>query len=121
MSTKPAQKGSFQDSLSTYVAATAAEKNDALETLDERPTPSVQPRLRNVAKLSLSIGRLFMEFGESARVIHKEILKTALALGCDSAEAYCQHSAIIVTLRRDEHVCVQMGKVGEHGVNLRRS
>ena len=79
------------------------------------------PPLADVARLSLSIGRLFMESGESGRVIHEEIFGTACALGCNSAEVYCQHAAIIVTLRRGEEFCVQMGKVGEHGVNLRRS
>jgi uncharacterized membrane protein YjjP (DUF1212 family) len=62
-----------------------------------------------------------MEFGESARMIDEEILAMAHCLGCDSAEVYCQHAAIIVTLRRGEEFCVQMGKVGEHGVNLRGS
>jgi uncharacterized membrane protein YjjP (DUF1212 family) len=79
------------------------------------------PSLSDVARLSLSIGRLFMEFGESARIIHEEIFAVARCLGCDSAEVYCQHAAIIVTLRRGEEFCVQMGKVGEHGVNLRGS
>src|SRR6516164_3347608 len=82
---------------------------------------AARPPLSDVARLSLSIGRLFMEFGESARMIHEEILATAHCLGCDSAEVYCQHAAIIVTLRRGEEFCVQMGKVGEHGVNLRGS
>jgi uncharacterized membrane protein YjjP (DUF1212 family) len=62
-----------------------------------------------------------MESGESGRVIHEEIAAAAVALGCDSAEVYCQHAAIIVTLRRGEEFCVQMGKVGEHSVNLRHS
>src|SRR5215471_21503237 len=79
------------------------------------------PSLSDVARLSLSIGRLLMEFGESARMINEEIAALAHRLGCDSAEVYCQHAAIIVTLRRGEEFCVQMGKVGEHGVNLRRS
>jgi uncharacterized membrane protein YjjP (DUF1212 family) len=79
------------------------------------------PALSDVARLSLSIGRLFMESGESARTIHEEIFDAACVLGCDSAEVYCQHAAIIVTLRRGEEFCVQMGKIGEHGVNLRRS
>src|SRR6516225_1984386 len=79
------------------------------------------PPLSYVAHLSLSIGRLFMEFGESARIVHEEIFALAHCLGCDSAEVYCQHAAIIVTLRRGEEFCVQMGKVGEHGVNLRGS
>jgi uncharacterized membrane protein YjjP (DUF1212 family) len=70
------------------------------------------PPLSDVARLSLSIGRLFMESGESARTIHEEIFGAANALGCDSAEVYCQHAAIIVTLRRGEDFCVQMGKVG---------
>src|SRR6516165_2995468 len=82
---------------------------------------AARPPLSDVARLSLSIGRLFMDFGESARMIHEEILATAHCLGCDSAEVYCQHAAIIVTLRRGEEFCVQMGKVGEHGVNLRGS
>lgn len=77
------------------------------------------PPLPAVARLSLSIGRLFMEFGESARMIHEQIVAMAHCLGCDSAEVYCQHAAIIVTLRRGAEFCVQMGKVGEHGVNLR--
>ena len=79
------------------------------------------PPLSDVARLSLSVGRLFMESGESGRTIHDEVSLVACALGCDSAEVYCQHAAIIVTLRRGEEFCVQMGKVGEHGVNLRRS
>ena len=49
-----------------------------------------------------SIGRVFMEFGESARMIQEEILAMAHCLGCNSAEVYCQHAAIIVTLRRGE-------------------
>src|SRR6516225_3529660 len=80
-----------------------------------------RPPLSDVAHLSLSVGRLFMEFGESARIVHEEIFALAHCLGCDSAEVYCQHAAIIVTLRRGEEFCVQMGKVGEHGVNLRGS
>jgi uncharacterized membrane protein YjjP (DUF1212 family) len=79
------------------------------------------PPLSDIARLSLSIGRLLMESGESGRIIHEEIIRVAYALGCDSAEVYCQHAAIIVTLRRGEEFCVQMGKVGEHGVNLRQS
>src|SRR5580693_3627993 len=76
------------------------------------------PPLSDVARLSLSIGRIFMESGESGRVIHEEIFAAACALGCDLAEVYCQHAAIIVMLRRGDEFCVQMGKVGEHGVNL---
>jgi uncharacterized membrane protein YjjP (DUF1212 family) len=74
-----------------------------------------------MARLSLTIGRLFMECGGSGALVHEEIIAVARCLGCDSAEVYCQHAAIIVTLRRGEEFCVQMGKVGEHGVNLRRS
>jgi uncharacterized membrane protein YjjP (DUF1212 family) len=83
--------------------------------------PTSLPPLSDIARLSLSIGRLLMESGESGRIIHEEILAVAYALGCDSAEVYCQHAAIIVTLRRGEEFCVQMGKVGEHGVNFRES
>ncbi len=79
------------------------------------------PALSDVAHLSISIGRILMECGASGRLIHDEVFAAARGLGCDSAEVYCQHAAIIVTLRRGEEFCVQMGKVGEHSVNLRRS
>jgi uncharacterized membrane protein YjjP (DUF1212 family) len=78
------------------------------------------PKLAAVAHLVISVGCHLMECGASASLIHEEAATAARSLGCDSVEIYCQHAAIIVTLRRDEEVCVQMGKVGEHGVNLRR-
>jgi uncharacterized membrane protein YjjP (DUF1212 family) len=78
------------------------------------------PALPDVAHLSISIARDLMESGASATLIHDEASAAARAFGCDSVEIYCQHAAIIVTLRRDHEVCVQMGKVGEHGVNFRR-
>jgi uncharacterized membrane protein YjjP (DUF1212 family) len=78
------------------------------------------PALPDVAHLSISIARDLMECGASATLIHEEASVAARALGCDSVEVYCQHAAIIVTLQRDHFYCVQMGKVGEHGVNFRR-
>src|SRR5437764_14967565 len=63
------------------------------------PEADYRVPLSDVARLSLSIGRLFMEFGESARIIHEEILAMAHCLGCDSAEVYCQHATIIVPFR----------------------
>ena len=91
------------------------------DEIQESRLQRARPPLSEVARLALSIGHLFMEFGESARMINDEIVSMAHCLGCDSAEVYCQHAAIIVTLRRGEEFCVQMGKVGEHGVNLRGS
>jgi uncharacterized membrane protein YjjP (DUF1212 family) len=61
-----------------------------------------------------------LEWGANARSVHDAISNVSLGLGCDSSEAFCQHAAIIVMLRRGEEGCAQMGKVGEHGVNLRR-
>lgn len=80
-----------------------------------------QPSLPDVARLALTAGRMLLEWGANARVVHEGISDIARGLGCDSAEAFCQHAAIIVMLRRGEDACVQMGKVGEHGVNLRRA
>ena len=76
--------------------------------------------LPDVAHLSISIARHLMESGASATLIHEEASAAARALGCGSVEIYCQHAAIIVTLQRDHSFSVQMGKVGEHGVNFRR-
>ena len=78
------------------------------------------PSLDEVANLSLSVGKLFLETGASARTVHEAVEEISRAFGCEKAEAYCQHAAIIVMLRRGADSCVQMGKVGEHGVNLRR-
>lgn len=77
--------------------------------------------LDEIAELSLSVGRMLLESGASARAVHEAIRDVSTGLGCDRAESYCQHAAIIVMLRRGLESCVQMGKVGEHGVNLRAS
>ena len=77
--------------------------------------------LDEVAELSLSVGKMLLESGASARTVHEAIRDVSVGLGCDRAESYCQHAAIIVMLRHGTESCVQMGKVGEHGVNLRSS
>jgi uncharacterized membrane protein YjjP (DUF1212 family) len=79
------------------------------------------PSLDEVANLSLSVGKLFLETGASARTVHEAVEEISRGFGCQKAETYCQHAAIIVMLRRGAESCVQMGKVGEHGVNLRRA
>jgi len=58
------------------------------------------PVLPEVARLALSAGRMLLEWGANARVVHEGISNIARGLGCDSAEAFCQHAAIIVMLRR---------------------
>jgi uncharacterized membrane protein YjjP (DUF1212 family) len=80
---------------------------------------ATSPPLARVALLSLAIGRLLLQWGANARTVHQAILSAARGLGCDAADVFCQHAAVIVMLRRGEESCVQMGKVGEHGVNLR--
>ena len=85
--------------------------------------PSVipPPSLDDVARLSLSVGKLFLETGASAQTVHEAVEEISKGLGCERPMTYCQHAAIIVMLRRGAESCVQMGKVGEHGVNLRRA
>jgi len=88
---------------------------------DERISKGFQETpLPGIAFLALTVGRMMLEWGANARIVHEAISSVALGLGCDSAEALCQHAAIIVMLRRGEEGCSQMGKVGEHVVNLRR-
>jgi len=84
------------------------------------PDPSGIPSLSDIARLSLMVGRSMLEWGANARSVHDAISNVSLGLGCDSSEAFCQHAAIIVMLRRGGEGCSQMEKVGEHGVNLRR-
>ena len=79
-----------------------------------------EPSLRDVALLCLMVGRLLLESGANGRVVHEAIATVATGLGCDAAEAFCQHAAIIVVLTRRGESHTRMGKVGEHGVNLRR-
>jgi uncharacterized membrane protein YjjP (DUF1212 family) len=64
---------------------------------------------------------MLLEWGGNARTVHEAISGVATGLGCESAEAFCQHAAIIVVLNRGGESFTQMGKVGEHGVNLRRT
>ncbi|MGC3992327.1 MAG: threonine/serine exporter family protein [Chthoniobacteraceae bacterium] len=77
--------------------------------------------LDQVAALCLMAGRLLLEFGGNARRVQEGILNIGTAYGCTSVESFCQHAAIMLILRRGDETCMQMGKVGEHGVNLRRS
>jgi uncharacterized membrane protein YjjP (DUF1212 family) len=79
------------------------------------------PAMEEVAHLGLSAGRLLLESGASGRIVHESIQDIAFALGCDSAEVMCQHAAVLVMIRRRSASCMQMTKVGEHGVNLRRA
>lgn len=85
-----------------------------------RTTGELAP-LDEVAALCLTVGRMLMEFGANARRVQEGIFEVGNGLGCTSVESFCQHAAIIVILRRDGESCMQMGKIGEHGVNLRCS
>jgi uncharacterized membrane protein YjjP (DUF1212 family) len=84
-------------------------------------TNGEKERLDDIAALCLIVGRLLMEFGANARRVQEGILDVGRGFGCTSVESFCQHAAIIVILRRHGDSCMQMGKIGEHGVNLRRS
>jgi uncharacterized membrane protein YjjP (DUF1212 family) len=79
------------------------------------------PPLPQVASLCLSAGRLLLETGASGRTVHEASNDIVRALGCDSAEVFCQHAAILITIHRGPESFVQMSKVSEHGVNLRRA
>lgn len=80
-----------------------------------------RPRLSEIAHLVLTVGRMLLEWGANARTVHEAITHVATGLGCDSAHTFCQHAAIIVVLCRGDESHTQMGKVGEHTVNLRRT
>ncbi len=79
------------------------------------------PPLPEVASLCLSAGSLLLQTGGSGRAVHEAINDIVRSLGCDSAEVFCQHAAILVTIHRGPEPFVQMSKVSEHGVNLRRA
>jgi uncharacterized membrane protein YjjP (DUF1212 family) len=82
--------------------------------------PPPVPPLNDVARLCLSAGLLLLQTGASGRMVHEAIKAIAFALGCNSVEVFCQHAAILVTIRRGTDSVMQMSKAGEHGVNLRR-
>jgi uncharacterized membrane protein YjjP (DUF1212 family) len=75
----------------------------------------------SVAHLCLSAGRLLLQTGANGRTVHEAINDIAHALGCDSAEVFCQHAAILVTIHRGADAVIQMSKASEHGVDLRRT
>jgi uncharacterized membrane protein YjjP (DUF1212 family) len=77
--------------------------------------------LADVARLGLSAGRILLESGANGRIVHEAVADIAAGLRCDSAEVICQHAAVLVMIRRGGDHCMQMGKAGEHGVNLRRA
>lgn len=77
------------------------------------------PSLEGIAQLCLQAGHILLESGANGRTVSQSIESLARGLGCTSVETYCQHSAIIVMLQRGTESFTHMGKVGEHGVNLR--
>lgn len=91
------------------------------EELNQQPIRQANAAtpLSEIAHLVLTVGRMLLEWGANARTVHEAISSVATGLGCDSAEAFCQHAAIITVLRRGQESHTQMGKVGEHVVNLR--
>jgi uncharacterized membrane protein YjjP (DUF1212 family) len=64
---------------------------------------------------------MLLEWGANAPTVRHAVHSAARGLGCDTVETFSQHAAVMVMLRRGEESCMQMGKVGEHGVNLRRA
>lgn len=84
----------------------------------DSPTPE-GPALESIASLCLRAGRMLMECGSNARIVSSNIDSMARGLGCTWVEVYCQHSAITIMLQRGSESLTHMGKVGEHGVNLR--
>jgi len=78
------------------------------------------PPLNDVARLCLSAGCLMLQTGASGRAVHEAVADIAHALGCETVEVFCQHAAILVTIRRGHESLMQMSKAAEHGVNLRR-
>lgn len=78
-----------------------------------------QPALADIARLSTRIGSALMQAGATADVVHESVINSARGLGCDEAEVYAQHAALIVMTRRGKESYTHMGKVGEHGTNLR--
>jgi uncharacterized membrane protein YjjP (DUF1212 family) len=92
---------------------------DEFEMKQHMHTPP--PPLEAVARLGLTAGGILLEAGASGRIVHEAIQSIAFSLGCDSAEVMCQHAAVLVMIRRGPESCMQMVKVGEHGVNLRRA
>ncbi len=79
------------------------------------------PPLPEVASLCLSAGRLMLQTGANGRMVHEASNDIAHATGCDSAEVFCQHAAILITIHRGRESYIEMSKASEHGVNLRRT
>ncbi len=79
------------------------------------------PPLPEVAAVCLSAGRLLLQNGADGRTVHEAANEIAGALRCDAVEVLCQHQAILVTIHRGGESFMQMCKVSEHGVNLRRA
>lgn len=100
-----------------------AEKAANSPVVKEQPRPAqkLSPPLSDVAQLGLSAGRLLLETGANGRIVHEAISDIARSFGCHAAEVIAQHAAVLVLIRRGADSTMQMSKVGEHGVNLRRA
>jgi len=77
--------------------------------------------LERVAMVALRAGRLLLESGVKALVVHEGMTRVARGLEADSVHIRVGYASLAITVGSGTNTITRMSGVGPHGVNLRRN
>ena len=83
------------------------------------PVPLNDPELEQIAKTTLLIGRLLMESGARAEVVHEDCSIVAHGFGADHVDLRSGYASVDITVSRDASTITRTMEVGPHGVDHR--
>ena len=85
------------------------------------PVPLSDPELEQIAMATLLIGRLLMETGNRAEVVHEDCSMVAHGFGADHVDLRSGYASIDITVGRGASTITRTMEVGPHGVDQRLS
>jgi uncharacterized membrane protein YjjP (DUF1212 family) len=85
------------------------------------PVPLNDPELEQIATATLLIGRLLMESGSRAEVVHEDCSMVAHGFAADHVDLRSGYASIDITVGRGPSTITRTMEVGAHGVDHRLS
>ena len=73
--------------------------------------------LERIAMAALEVGRLLMETGARAEIVHEDSSLVAHGLGADHVDVRSGYASLDITVARGASTVTRMTEVGAHGVN----
>ena len=89
----------------------------ALETPHGTDAAPDHSELERIAMAALEVGRLLMETGARAEIVHKDSSLVARGLGADRVDIRSGYASLDITVAGGASTVTRMTEVGAHGVN----